>query len=71
LALENEAQKAALRRKQSETLDANANLDTQEEGPHPAATEVPLDDYAPLLLLLGVALGSWRLRRQARLAGAR
>jgi hypothetical protein len=71
LALENEAQKAALRRKQSETLAANANLDTQEEGPHPAATEVPLDDHAPLLLLLGVALGSWRLRRQARLAGAR
>jgi hypothetical protein len=74
LALENEAQKAALHRKQSETLAANANLDTQEEGPHPAATEatqVPLDDYAPLLLLLGVGLGAWRLRRRPRLAALR
>lgn len=67
LALENEAQKAALRRKQAETLAANANLDTQEEGPHQAATEVPLDDYAPWLLLLGVGLGSWHLRRRPRL----
>lgn len=64
LALENEAQKAALRRKQAETLAANANLDAQEEGPHPEVTEVPLDDYAPLLLLLGVGLGSWYLRRR-------
>jgi hypothetical protein len=71
LALENEAQKAALHRKQSETLAANANLDTQEEGPHPAATQVPLDDYAPLLLLLGVGLGTWHLRRKPRLVGPR
>jgi len=72
LALENEAQKAALRRKQSQTLAANANLDTQETQ-QPAntnnATEVPLDDYAPLLLLLGLGLGYRRLRRRPRLAG--
>lgn len=71
LALENEAQKAALRRKQSQTLAANASLDTQEEEPQNTATEVPLDDYAPLLLLVGAGLGSWRLRRRPRLAGQR
>lgn len=64
LALENEAQKAALRRKQAETLAANANLDAQEAGPQSEVTAVPLDDYAPLLLLLGVGLGSWHLRRR-------
>ena len=65
LALENDAQKAALRRKQAQTLAANANLDAQEA---PAeATAVPLDDYAPWLLLLGVGLG-WRRLRARQLA---
>ncbi len=72
LALENQAQKAALLRKQAQTLAANASLDAQEVEPPSAATSaataVPLDDYAPWLLLLGVGLGTWWLRRP-RLAG--
>ncbi|MDJ0364074.1 MSEP-CTERM sorting domain-containing protein [Hymenobacter sp. H14-R3] len=68
LALENQAQKQALYRKQAQTLAANASLDTQEAAPPSTATAVPLDDYAPWLLLLGVGLGSWWLRRP-RLAG--
>ena len=66
LALENAAQKAALFRKQAQTLAANANLDAQEEQPA-APTAVPLDDYAPWLLLLGLGLG-WRRLRRPRLA---
>ncbi|AMR26723.1 hypothetical protein A0257_06110 [Hymenobacter psoromatis] len=66
LALENASQKAALRRKQAQTLAANANLDAQ-EAPN-EVTAVPLDDYAPWLLLLGVGLGWRRLRRAPRLA---
>ncbi|RZK51519.1 MAG: MSEP-CTERM sorting domain-containing protein, partial [Hymenobacter sp.] len=68
LALENQAQKAALYRKQAQTLAANASLDTQETESPTAVTAVPLDDYAPWLLLLGLGLGSWWLRRP-RLVG--
>ncbi|RYU79580.1 MSEP-CTERM sorting domain-containing protein [Hymenobacter persicinus] len=52
LALENDAQKAALSRKQEQVLDANAALDLDEK-----TTEVPIDEGALLLLLAGVGLG--------------
>ncbi|AWM34383.1 hypothetical protein DDQ68_17280 [Hymenobacter nivis] len=45
LALENEAQKTALLRKQAQTLAANASLDAQEEPAEPP-TAVPLNDGA-------------------------
>ncbi|UOQ96586.1 MSEP-CTERM sorting domain-containing protein [Hymenobacter sp. 5317J-9] len=62
LALENDAQKAALFRKQAETLAANASLDTVEkDAPPPAQT--PVDGGAALLLAAGVLLGGWYLRR--------
>lgn len=67
LVLENDAQKAALRRKQAEVLAANANLDAQEtEPPHPRgdATAVPLNSGEWLLLLLGLALGARQLRQR-------
>ncbi|MFD1468423.1 MSEP-CTERM sorting domain-containing protein [Hymenobacter caeli] len=64
LALENEAQKAALRRKQAQTLAANASLDAQET-PLDAPTAVPLDDYAGWLLLLGLWAGYWKLRQKS------
>jgi hypothetical protein len=72
LALENDAQKAALQRKQEEVLAANLNLDAQEtEPPHPAsdATAVPLNGGQWLLLLLGLALGVRQLRQRYRMAG--
>jgi hypothetical protein len=72
LALENDAQKAALQRKQEEVLAANLNLDAQEtEPPHPAsdATAVPLNGGQWLLLLLGLALGVRQLRQRYRVAG--
>ncbi len=72
LALENDAQKAALQRKQDEVLAANRNLDAQEiEPPHPAsdATAVPLNGGQWLLLLLGLALGVRQLRQRYRVAG--
>lgn len=68
LALENEAQKAALLHKQAETLVANANLDTVEADPV-APTGVPLDDYAGYLLALGVAVGWWHLRARRSAVG--
>jgi hypothetical protein len=65
LVLENEAQKAALRRKQAEVLAANLNLDAQEaEPPHPDATAVPLNEGEWLLLIMGLALGLRQLRRR-------
>jgi hypothetical protein len=67
LVLENEAQKAALRRKQDEVLAANLNLDAQEtEPPHPEgdATAVPLNQGEWLLLCVGVAFGLRQLRRR-------
>lgn len=63
LALENEAQKAALLRKQAQTLAANASLDAQEEPAEPP-TAVPLDDGAVWLLLFGLGMGVWALGRQ-------
>lgn len=72
LALENEAQKAALRRKQAEVLAANANLDAQEaEPPRPSsnATGVPLNSGEWLLLLLGLAFGVRQLRQRYLAAG--
>jgi hypothetical protein len=72
LALENDAQKAALQRKQEEVLAANLNLDAQEtEPPHPAnnAAAVPLNSGQWLLLLLGLALGVRQLRQRYCVAG--
>lgn len=70
LVLENEAQKAALRRKQDEVLAANLNLDAQEaEPPHPDATAVPLNQGQWLLLFAGLALGVRQLRRRYQPAG--
>lgn len=63
LALENEAQKAALRRKQDQVLKANAALDTQEQEAPAGPTGVPVDGGAGLLLLAGVGLACWRLRK--------
>ncbi|MDO7875844.1 MSEP-CTERM sorting domain-containing protein [Hymenobacter sp. ASUV-10] len=63
LALENDAQKAALRRKQEETLAANANLDVMEEDDLPPV-ETPIDGGVGLLLLAGVGLAGWALRRR-------
>ncbi|MCC3160779.1 MSEP-CTERM sorting domain-containing protein [Hymenobacter sp. 15J16-1T3B] len=62
LSLENDAQKAALRRKQQEVLQAHAALDAGEDTP---PTAVPLDHEAALLLAAGAALAWWHLRRRA------
>jgi len=62
LALENDAQKAALHRKQEETMAANANLDVMEEDNQPPV-ETPIDGGVGLLLLAGAGLAVWALRR--------
>ena len=62
LALENEAQKAALRRKQDQTLAADASLDAMEEE-QSQTTAVPIDNGAALLLIAGILLAGWYLRR--------
>ena len=67
LALENEAQKAALRQKQAETLAANASLDTLEED-EPKPVETPIDSGALALLMAGGLLAGWYLRRSSALA---
>lgn len=64
LALENEAQKAALFRKQEETLAANVSLDTLEE-PDTKPVETPIDGGVLLLVVVGAGLGAWYLRRGA------
>ncbi len=69
LALENEAQKAALHRKQAETLAANASLDTVESD-DAGATAVPLDGGVLLLLLAGALLAGWQLRHKIYLTGS-
>lgn len=65
LALENDAQKAALRRKQAQVLAANASLDTLEDD-QTRPTEVPIDRGALLLAMAGALLGGWYLRRSTR-----
>jgi hypothetical protein len=67
LALENEAQKAALYRKQAEVLAANASLDTMEENQAPPV-ETPIDSGVALLLVAGGILAGWHFRRAARMA---
>ena len=62
LTLENDAQKAALHRKQEQTLAANASLDTV-ESEHSAPTATPIDSGALLLLAAGLLLAGWHLRR--------
>ncbi|GAA4381686.1 hypothetical protein GCM10023186_21350 [Hymenobacter koreensis] len=62
LSLENDAQKAALRRKQKEVLDADAALDAGETS---APTTVPIDGGATLLLAAGGLLGLQRLRQRS------
>lgn len=65
LALENDAQKAALHRKQEQTLAANASLDTLENDQAPP-TATPIDSGAALLLAAGLLLAGWHLRRTRR-----
>ncbi|WP_167856813.1 MSEP-CTERM sorting domain-containing protein [Hymenobacter aquaticus] len=62
LALENEAQKAALSRKQQEVLQATATLDV-DEGPAAPVTDVPIDGEVWVLLAGGLALAVGQLRR--------
>ena len=65
LALENDAQKASLRRKQEQVLAANASLDTMEDEDTPAdapSVNTPIDGGAGLLLVAGVLLAGWQLR---------
>jgi hypothetical protein len=69
LALENDAQKAALRRKQEETMAANASLDTMEKE-NQGATEIPIDNGVVLLLVAGGLLAGWQLRRMRVAASA-
>ncbi|GAA4050462.1 hypothetical protein GCM10022409_41540 [Hymenobacter glaciei] len=72
LALENNAQKAALYRKQEQTLAATASLDTMEnENLAPSATATPIDSGALLLLAAGLLLAGWHLRRMRAIAGTR
>ncbi len=67
LALENAAQKAALRQKQAETLAANVSLDTLEEN-ESKPVETPIDSGVLLLLAAGGLLAWWYLRRSSTLA---
>lgn len=62
LALENDAQKAALHRKQAQTMAANASLDALENDQVPP-TATPIDSGAVLLLAAGLLLAGWHLRR--------
>ena len=71
LVLENEAQKAALRRKQDEVLAANVNLDAQESEPARPPGDVaavPLNEGEWLLLLVGLAFGVRQLRQRYRVS---
>jgi hypothetical protein len=70
LALENDAQKAALYRKQEQTLAANASLDTMEsnELQQQQPVETPIDGGVLILLVGGALLAGWYLRRGTLLA---
>ena len=61
LSLENEAQKAALRRKQTQMLNGHANLDAGEED---LEQPMPEPDMALLVVLAGVAGAGWRWRQR-------
>ncbi|TYZ11030.1 MSEP-CTERM sorting domain-containing protein [Hymenobacter lutimineralis] len=63
LALENPAQKEALRRKQQQVLNAASALDLEEDSANPTA--VPIDHYAGLLVVAAALLALWQLRRTA------
>ncbi|HEX8326582.1 MAG TPA: MSEP-CTERM sorting domain-containing protein [Hymenobacter sp.] len=66
LALENDAQKAALYRKQEQTLAANASLDTMESNEmqqQQQPVETPIDGGVLFLLVAGAVLAGWYLRR--------
>ncbi|MBD2715387.1 MSEP-CTERM sorting domain-containing protein [Microvirga sp. STR05] len=62
LALENQAQKAALQQKQEQVLSGKAALDVDESEQN-QPTAVPLDDYLGLLVLAAVGLATWHLRQ--------
>ena len=62
LALENQAQKAALKQKQEQVLKGKAALDV-DEGESNQPTAVPLDDYIGLLVLAAGGLALHYLRR--------
>ncbi|MCB2377868.1 MSEP-CTERM sorting domain-containing protein [Hymenobacter sp. BT635] len=62
LALENDAQKAALNRKQNQVMNANAALDIDESSDD-VPTNVPIDEEVWLLLAAGLLLALGQLRR--------
>ena len=65
LALENDAQKDALYRKQAQVLAANASLDTMEAQDAAPPVETPIDGDVGLLLLAGGLLAGWHFWRSA------
>ncbi|UOQ74787.1 MSEP-CTERM sorting domain-containing protein [Hymenobacter cellulosilyticus] len=66
LALENDAQKAALSRKQQQVLNANTALDLDESTDN-TTTNVPIDEEVWVLLAAGLLLAFLQLRRTIHL----